>query len=75
MALAYNARRATRDVDGLFEPKAAVFRAFEQIESIRVRRGSSVLATILDVTEQIIGAARPLEPKVQLLSEEVFPTP
>ena len=27
MALAYNARRATRDVDGVFEPKAKVYRA------------------------------------------------
>ncbi len=27
MALAYNTRRATRDVDGVFEPKAALYRA------------------------------------------------
>lgn len=25
MALAYNARRATRDVDGVFEPKTAIY--------------------------------------------------
>ena len=27
IALAYNARRATRDIDGVFEPKAAIYRA------------------------------------------------
>lgn len=137
MALAYNARRATRDVDGVFEPKAEVYRAaavvgthhhlpdgwlndsvkgllpgadpdaldlFEgpgisvsvpspnyllalKVAAARVDRdaddirllahicGLNSAAQVLDVTEQIIGTERPLEPKVQFLIEEMFPTP
>lgn len=137
MALAYNARRATRDVDGVFEPKTAVYHAaavvgahhhlppgwlndsvkgllpgadpdavdlFEgpgisvsvpspryllalKVAAARVDRDADDIrllahicglhssAQILDVTEQIIGAERPLEPKVQFLIDEMFPTP
>lgn len=135
IALAYNTRRATRDVDGVFEPKTAVFRAaaavggrhhlrqdwlndsvkgllpgadpdavdlFEapgisvsvaspryllalKVAAARVDRdaddirllanvcGLTTAARILDMTEQVIGAERPLEPKVQFLIEEMFP--
>lgn len=31
MALAYNTRRATRDIDGVFEPKSLVYQAAERI--------------------------------------------
>jgi hypothetical protein len=31
MALAYNARRATRDLEGVFEPKQVVYHAAEQV--------------------------------------------
>lgn len=31
MALAYNTRRATRDLDGVFEPKQVVYQAAERV--------------------------------------------
>jgi methylmalonyl-CoA mutase cobalamin-binding subunit len=31
MALAYNARRATRDLDAVFEPKQVIYQAAEQV--------------------------------------------
>jgi hypothetical protein len=137
MALAYNARRATRDVDGVFEPKAAIYRAaavvgarhrlpegwlndsvkdllpgadpeavdlFEapgisvsvpspsyllalKVAAARVDRdaddikllahicGLTTAAQVLDLTGQVIGVRRPLEPKVQFLIEEMLPAP
>jgi hypothetical protein len=35
IALAFDARRATRDVDAIFEPKAAVYRAAEELAEER----------------------------------------
>jgi len=135
MALAYNTRRSTRDVDGVFEPKLIVYEVADEVgarhglapgwlndgvkgllpgpdpdarellelpglrvsvpspqyllalkvaaarvdrdaDDIRVLAAECGLTTareVLDLTEQVIGAARPLVPKVQYLIEEMFP--
>lgn len=135
MALAYNTRRSTRDIDGVFEPKSVVYdvageigarhdlpegwlndgvkallpgpdpRAREildltglrvtvpspeyllalKVAAARVDRdaddirvlaevcGLDTAQQVLDLTERIIGRARPLVPKVQYLIEEMFP--
>ena len=135
MALAYNTRRATRDVDGVFEPKLVIYEVADEVgarhglppgwlndsvkgllpgpdpearellelpglrvtvpspqyllalkvaaarvdrdaDDIRVLAAACSLTTaqeVLDVTERILGNARPLVPKVQYLIEELFP--
>lgn len=35
MALAYNTRRSTRDIDAVFEPKAVIYQAAEQVATER----------------------------------------
>lgn len=35
MALAYNTRRATRDIDAVFEPKAVIYQAAERVATAR----------------------------------------
>ena len=134
MALAYNTRRATRDVDGVFEPKLTIYEVADEVgtrhglpagwlndgvkgllpgpdpearelvelpglrvtvpspqyllalkvAAARVDRdaddirdlaaicGLSSASEVLDLTARVIGAARPLVPKVQYLIEELF---
>lgn len=134
MALAYNTRRATRDIDAVFEPKAVIYeiaavvgarhgldegwlndgvkgllpgddpdaRELLELPGLRVLVASpryllalKVAAArvdrdaddirrlaelcdartpqdILDLTEEVIGTSRPLEPKAQFLIEELF---
>jgi len=135
MALAYDTRRTTRDVDGVFQPKQRVYEAAEvvarrhdlepgwlndaakalvppgtevgahvvldvpgltvsvpapekllalKVAAARVDRdaddilhlarlcGLTSPQEILDLTERVIGPARPLAPKVQYLIEDLF---
>lgn len=135
MALAYDTRRSTRDIDGVFEPKSVVYAAAaivgsrhgldegwlndaaktfitptvaegatvvldapgirvsvpapERLLALKVasgrvdrdsddirfladRCGLTSASEILDLTERVIGSARPLEPKVQYLIEGLF---
>ena len=58
--------------------KVAAARVDRDADDIRLLAhfcGLNSAAQVLDVTEQIIGTERPLEPKVQFLIEEMFPTP
>lgn len=135
LALAYNTRRATRDIDAVFEPKTTIYQAAAavairhgldpawlndsvkgllpgpdeapqeiaempglrvmvaspqyllalKVAAARVDRdaddiklladicGLRSARQILDLTEHIIGAQRPLAAKVQYLVEEMFP--
>lgn len=135
LALAYDMRRTTRDIDGVFEPKQRIYAAAAvvadrhqleadwlndaaealvppgaetgarvvldvpgltvsvpapekllalKVASARVDRdaddivllarlcGLSDARAILDLTERVIGASRPLAPKVQYLVEDLF---
>jgi len=60
MALAYDARRATRDIDAVFQPKEEVYAA-----------AAVVAAHGLDLVESVY-PGRAVMPKVQFLLEEFF---
>ena len=83
MALAYNMRRTTADVDGVFEPKAVYLLALK-VQAARIDRdqddirflaretGAKTADDVLRIAEQVIGGNR-LLPKAQFIVQEMFP--
>ena len=83
MALAYNMRRTTADVDGVFEPKAVYLLALK-VQAARIDRdqddirflaretGAKTADDVLRIAEQVIGRNR-LLPKAQFIVQEMFP--
>ena len=78
MALAYNMRRTTADVDGVFEPKAVIYEAAridrdqDDIRFLARERGAKTADDVLRIAEQVIGSNR-LLPKAQFIVQEMFP--
>jgi hypothetical protein len=78
MALAYNMRRTTADVDGVFEPKAVIYEAAridrdqDDIRFLARETGAKTADAVLRIAEQVIGSNR-LLPKAQFIVQEMFP--
>ena len=78
MALAYNMRRTTADVDGVFEPKAVIYEAAridrdqDDIRFLARETGAKTADDVLRIAEQVIGSNR-LLPKAQFIVQEMFP--
>jgi hypothetical protein len=78
MALAYNMRRTTADVDGVFEPKAVIYEAAridrdqDDIRFLARETGAKTADDVLRIAEQVIGTNR-LLPKAQFIVQEMFP--
>jgi len=69
MALAYDSRRATRDVDALFEPHGIVH---EEALAVATELGLHTVDDVLAAVREIFPEKEPPE-RLRLLLEDIFP--
>jgi hypothetical protein len=81
MAVAYSTRRATHDLDAIFEPKQAIYDAAARVErdadDLRVLFELCGFASVEQALDQVqsIYPHQPIPPRAQYLLDELFPGP
>ncbi len=69
LALAYDSRRVTKDIDAIFEPKMPIYRLAAEVADERgLRRADDVLDFVVEVAGE-----RRVSPAAQFFVQSLFP--